>query len=286
MKVDLQLHSTYSDGQLTPTALAKFIAKQGVKAAALTDHNTIGGWDEFAAACHKLKMKPILGLELYVRLGARQLNLLWYNFDSANEALHKLLHETQARRRASLRRFFKKLSRHGLKLDLEKILDQERHYVPINRLIDELLAVPGNLAKIKHDLKNDQPREDEIIRHYFYNQHFGILHESCINLARIIKLKKQIGGQLILAHPGKNGQLELELLIKLKNIGLDGVEVLSPHHSLSSVMHAQHLVARLNLIASGGSDYHRSENSRFLQNCYDYWQAESRFLPGVDRIIK
>ena len=72
----------------------------------------------------------------------------------------------------------------------------------------------------------------------------------------------------------------------LKNIGLDGVEVLSPHHSLSSVMHAQHLVARLNLIASGGSDYHRSENSRFLQNCYDYWQAESRFLPGVDRIIK
>ncbi|MBU4375047.1 PHP domain-containing protein, partial [Patescibacteria group bacterium] len=64
MLIDLQLHSTYSDGYLTPTELAGFLAKQGVKIAALTDHNTVGGLDEFRQACRACKIKPITGVEL------------------------------------------------------------------------------------------------------------------------------------------------------------------------------------------------------------------------------
>jgi predicted metal-dependent phosphoesterase TrpH len=55
MLIDLQFHSTYSDGYLTPTQLAQFMSKQGIKVAALTDHNTVSGINQFKKPCNKLK---------------------------------------------------------------------------------------------------------------------------------------------------------------------------------------------------------------------------------------
>ena len=99
MLIDLQLHSTYSDGYLTPAELVSFIAKQGVKAAALTDHNTVGGLGEFERACRARGIKPITGMELYVKLDNKKFNLLWFNFDDKNPELHKMLRAAQIRRR-------------------------------------------------------------------------------------------------------------------------------------------------------------------------------------------
>jgi predicted metal-dependent phosphoesterase TrpH len=62
MLIDLQLHSTYSDGYLTPTQIVKFIAKHGIKVAAITDHNTVSGLYEFRNSCKKYKIKPITGI--------------------------------------------------------------------------------------------------------------------------------------------------------------------------------------------------------------------------------
>ena len=63
MLIDLQLHSTYSDGYLTPNQLADFLSVNNIKVAALTDHNTIGGLDEFKSAFEKKKNKTISGGE-------------------------------------------------------------------------------------------------------------------------------------------------------------------------------------------------------------------------------
>lgn len=109
MYIDLQLHSTYSDGYLTPTEVVKFIAKQGVKAAALTDHNTVGGLDEFRLACRQYNIKPITGLEIYVKLHSRRFNIIWYNFDDTDPELHDMLRDSQMRRRRKVRFILNKL---------------------------------------------------------------------------------------------------------------------------------------------------------------------------------
>ena len=57
MLIDLQLHSTCSDGYLTPSEVAKTCRERGVKVASLTDHNTVSGQEEFARACKELKIK-------------------------------------------------------------------------------------------------------------------------------------------------------------------------------------------------------------------------------------
>lgn len=286
MLIDLQLHSTYSDGYLTPTELVKFIAKQGVKIAALTDHNTVGGLDEFRQACRACKIKPIIGVELYVKLGDRRINLLWFNFDDADPEFHRILRNSQIRRRNKIRKVLINLVKIGFKIEVEKILDKYTHYIPVNRMVDEVWAVPANRAKIKRELKNTNPRENEIIGEYFYNKKIGKLHESYISIERILKLRRRIGGQLILNHPGKHNQLKEELLGKLKKMGIDGLEIFSPHHSIGSVMYAQSIANQLDLITTGGSDFHRHERGTVkIKNCYDYFKVDLKYLKRINEII-
>lgn len=287
MLIDLQLHSTYSDGYLSPTEVAKFIASKGVKVAALTDHNTVSGLDEFRHACQQLKIKPITGLELYIKFHARRFNILWYNFDDTSPELHNLLRASQVRRRRQVRLALNRLVKRGFKLEVDKILDKYNHYLPINHVVDEVIATRGNLKKIKRGLGIKHPREDDIIREYFRNKNIGVLHNSYIDIDWIIKLRKKIGGQLVLCHPAKNAAINLDLFQDLKNVGLDGIEKLSPHHSYGATIFIQYLAQELNLIETGSSDFHRLEGGNNpIQYSWQYYQVDSRLLRGVKKIIK
>lgn len=286
MLIDLQLHSRYSDGYLTPTELAEFVASKGIKVAAITDHNTVGGVHEFRKACKQLKVKAITGLELYVKLNNAKFNLLWYNFDETAPELHDLLRNSQIRRRRQVRNILKKLVKKGFNLEVNKILDKYNHYVPINHVVDDFISVPENLKKIKKDLKTQIPREGDVIKEYFKNKKIGILRNSFINFDRVLELRKKIGGQLVLCHPAKHNYINLKLWEKLKKIGLDGIEVLSPHHSLGAVMYIQYLAREFDFIATGGSDFHRFEGNGFpVQNSWEYYNIDSKILRRVKEII-
>lgn len=286
MLIDLQVHSNYSDGYFTPTQLAAFLASQGVKIAALTDHNTVGGLTEFRRACRRHKIKPITGVELYVKIKNQKINLLWYNFDETNPELHKLLRSSQIRRRAKARQILKILVRRGFKINVNKTLDKYNHYIALNYLARDLWSVAANRLKIKHELKNQHPREEEIIHEYLHNPEAAKLSNSYIGLERIIKLRRKIGGQLIFNHPGKRNQFKKELLEKLKKIGVDGLEVLSPHHSVGAVMYAQFIAKELGFIMSGGSDFHRLENGHAaIKKSWQYYKIDSKYLKGIKKII-
>lgn len=286
MLIDLQLHSTYSDGYLTPTELVNFIKKQGVKIAALTDHNTVAGLDEFRQACRRNSIKPIAGLELYAKLNHRQFNVLWFNFNDTSPELHNLLRDSQVRRRGQIRRILNKLNTQGFQINIEKILDKYNHYIPLNRIVDDIWANPQNRKIIKRDLNSQSPREEEIMNRYFHNKEIGQLKNSHIDIKRIINLKKRIGGQIIINHPGKYRFLKMHYFQELKKIGVDGLEILSPHHSYGAAVYAQHVAEQFGYIFTGGSDFHRFENnSRAITNAWEYYKIDSNFLPGVEKII-
>ncbi len=287
MKIDLQLHSTYSDGYLSPSELAKFIADQGVKIASLTDHNTISGINEFQKACQKYKIKTIVGLELYVKLNHKRFNILWFNFDYTDPELHKILRDSQMRRRAKVRNILELLSKKNkLQLDVDKVVDKYNHYVPINHIIDDMLKNRKNKKIIFKKIGLKQPREGDVIREIFRNPQYGILHESYINIHRILKLRKKIGGQIILNHPGKYGHIGEDFLLKLKKLGFDGMEILSPHHSVGAIMYLQEQVRVLDWVGTGGSDFHRFEGSRHrIQSYADYFCIDSLKLRKIKKII-
>lgn len=287
MIIDLQLHSAYSDGYLTPTEVAAFIKKNKVKAASLTDHNTVGGTLEFARACRRHGIKPIPGVEIYVKLGGRKMNILWYNFDYTDPELHDILRRSQRRRRRLVRAALLRMRQRKLDLDIDKLLDKFTHYVPINRIVDEILADKKNQRKIKNDLGLEEVREIDVINNYLRDRKLGKLANSFINIERIFKLRKKIGGQIVLCHPGKHGLIDVDSWRKLKRMGLDGIEVLSPHHSIGAIMYIQFLARELDLLETGGSDFHRHEGSgRPIQNAWDYFMIDSKLLKGIERIIQ
>jgi len=286
MLIDLQVHSTYSDGYLTPTELARFLAERKVRVTALTDHNTVGGLDEFRWACKQHKIKSINGLELYVKYKNKKMNILWYNFNENSSELHGLLRETHMRRRASVRRVLLKLQKRGFKMDVEKILDRYNRYIPINRLTDELISIPENFKKVKKELNLKFPREEDVIHNYFRNKDIGLLQESYVKLERIFALRRKIGGQIILCHPAKYSYINRNDWAEFKKMGMDGVEIFSPHHNYGAIMYIQHLAREFNFIETGGSDFHRFEGNNFpIQNSWQYFQIRSKFMRGVNKII-
>jgi len=286
MLIDLQLHSIYSDGCLTPSEVAKFVAGQGVKVAALTDHNTVGGIDEFRNACEEYKIKPIAGLELYVKLHNWRFNLLWYNFDETDPDLHNILRNSQVRRRRTIRIALKRLLDKGFKMDLNKILDKYNHYVPINRVVDDFLSVSYNIRRVRRELGLKHPDKDDVIQEYFHSKETGILHNSYIDMDSIMELKKKIGGQLVLCHPAKSATLGRDFLLIIKRLGVMGLEKLSPHHSYNSIMIIQRLAREYGLLETGGSDFHCLEGGQApLQYSWQYYRVDSKLLRGVKKII-
>jgi predicted metal-dependent phosphoesterase TrpH len=214
------------------------------------------------------------------------MNILWYNFDDTDPRLHELLRGVQIRRRQNTRKILEKLIKLGFVIDINKILDKYNHYVPLNHIVDDVKSIPKNLRKIKKELGMNNPREGHIIGEYFKNKKIGKLYESYIDINRVLELKKEIGGQVILNHPAKHGYISPEVWKELKVIGVEGVEVLSPHHSIDSVMYIQYLARQVDFIETGGSDYHRFEGEKYpIQSSFDYFKIDSKYLKGINKII-
>lgn len=295
MLIDLQVHSNFSDGFLSPKDLVKKLKANGVKVASLTDHNTIEGQEEFKREAKKAGIKTIPGLELYVKFKRRKINLLWYNFDLQNQDLQKILLSSRQHRALLVRRALARLKRRGYKIDIDQILPDFGNYIPVNRLGAKIAEIPFNHRKIVASLKekNDGEkvtlplREEDILGELFFNKKYGGLSESFIDFSRILRIKKQVGGQIVFCHPGKHNKFSNNTADRLKEVGLiDGIEVLSPHHPLGAIMYAQFLAEKLDLIATGGSDFHLSEGGNcLLQDSSDWFSVDSTKLRRIKEII-
>jgi predicted metal-dependent phosphoesterase TrpH len=159
--------------------------------------------------------------------------------------------------------------------------------VPINRVIDDILATPFNITLVKKQLKTKILREEDVISEYFHNKKITpILRNSFINIERVLKVRKKIGGQIILCHPAKHSYIDKTLWAKFKKMGFDGIELMSPHHSYGAIMYIQHLAREYNFIETGGSDFHKLEGGNsLLQKSWDYFHIDSKYLKGIKTII-
>ncbi len=91
IQVDLHCHSSASDGDHAPGYVAHQLAGAGVSWAALTDHNSVGGLDEFQTAVKRRGMRYISGVEIHARSPRGPVHLLGYGFDPGNQALLSVL---------------------------------------------------------------------------------------------------------------------------------------------------------------------------------------------------
>jgi Predicted metal-dependent phosphoesterases (PHP family) len=245
--LELHCHTTYSDGTLTPTELVAAAAASGVQALAVTDHDTISGWDEAFAAAGLYNIEIVPGLELSTVHNGRSLHILGF-YPDGNKLRNPLNDRLEGRFRRS-QEMVDKLAAIGYPIELPKT---SPGMAPGRPHIASALVTAG-YAKSSREafdrwLGDDGP---------------AYVHYDKFSIAEGIDLLRSCGAVPVWAHPYlfRGGVVE-EVLKELVDAGLMGVEVYHPSHSSSQIEKLKKLCLDYGLLVTGGSDYHGPDLER------------------------
>ncbi|MGC1306373.1 MAG: PHP domain-containing protein [Phormidesmis sp.] len=239
--LELHSHTTCSDGSLTPTELVKFAAQKGVKALAITDHDTMAGWDEAIAAATPLTLEIVPGLELSTVYNGRSMHILGF-YPDQKKLLAPLQERVEGRKRRA-RKMAEKLAALGYPIEL---LDLSGSMAPGRPHIASALKAAGHVKSSNEAfdrfLKDDGPA-------YVPYEKF--------TARQGIELLLSCGAVPVWAHPYifRGGTVDT-ILPELIDNGLMGIEVYHPTHSPSQTRRLEEYCQTYNLLMTGGSDYH------------------------------
>ncbi|WOD39355.1 PHP domain-containing protein [Nodosilinea sp. E11] len=245
--LDLHSHTTFSDGSLTPTELVAAALESGLRALAITDHDTLAGWDEAElAAGDRLEVVP--GVELSTVEGGRSLHIL--GFYPNRTALEPPLSQRLAGRRRRAQHMVDKLGELGYPIELPPMGGN---------------MAPGrpHLAAALVKAGHAESKREAFDRWLGDHGPVFVQYEK-FSAAEGIQLLRDCGAVPVWAHPHLfKGSTVTALLPQLVDAGLMGVEVYHPHHSPSDVRRLEDYCRSHNLVMTGGSDYHGpAENSK------------------------
>ena len=259
--IELHTHTTYSDGILTPQQLVTRAANAGVKALAITDHDTLYGWDEAIAAAIPYNLEIVPGVELSTVHNGRSLHILGYY--PRRELLEAPLTERLAGRKRRGKQMLENLAEMGYPLELPGLDGNMALGRPhIASAMVKAGYVDSSQEAFERFLGEDQP---------------AYVHYEKFSIQEGISLIRDCGGVPVWAHPYlfRGGRVE-EVLPELIAAGLMGIEVYHPHHGNNKVNRLKELCAEHNLLMTGGTDYH-GENLKHPEN--ERWQLNQLNLP-------
>jgi len=240
---DLHVHSSCSDGSLSPAELCRLAADTGLSAFSLTDHDTVAGLEEGLAACRSLDVKLLPGVELSVGYENTEIHLLGYGIELNNRPLREMLDLLAAERVERMEKMVGKLRDMGVAADFNEV----RSYASGNILSRLHLAtylvdqgfVGGN---------------DEAFNRYIGNGRPAYVRRRQLTLKKAIEVIVTAGGLPVYAHPGLTRRDDLiEYLVRL---GIRGIETFYPMHSPGDTARYLKVCARYGLFPTGGSDFH------------------------------
>jgi predicted metal-dependent phosphoesterase TrpH len=240
--VDLHSHSTASDGAATPSALVAAARQAGLAAIALTDHDTIGGLREAAAAAAGSDLRVVPGVELSAVDATGETHLLGLHLADL-APLGARLAELREMRRLRAERIVQRLNALGVRLTMEDVLAQAAGGAIGRPHVARALIARGWAEDIRGAFDR-----------YLAAGRPAFVQKERLSLADAIEMVRRAGGLAVLAHPGSTATADR--LKALMTLGLDGVEVRHPSHDDAECGRILALTDRLGLLPSGGSDWH------------------------------
>lgn len=245
--IDMHVHSTYSDGTLDVESIVKAAKKRHLSFVTLTDHDTTEGLAPFMSACKKNKMEGLEGIEFSAD-SDYTLHILGYRINRTNEALQKRLDEIRGHRNLRNQKICKKLQDFGFDIQIEDVSLLSKGQVVARPHIARLMVQRGYVSSIG----------DAFVRYIGYG---GSAHVDRVRLAaeECISLITGAGGLAVLAHPAQTYLEDKEmnqLLKRLKDHGLWGIEALYSSHSPEQTYHYLRLADKFDLYPTAGSDFH------------------------------
>ena len=249
-KIDLHTHSTAADGTLSPSELVRHAKKLGITVLSLTDHDSVGGLDEFFAECERQEIKAVSGVELSAKY-ASEMHILGYFMDYKDENFARKLRALQTSRTDRNVAMTKVLREHGFDITDGDLTSQKD-----GGTLENTGRAHMAIAMVKKGyVKTTQEAFDK----YLGKGKECYVPRLSYRPAECIEMIKSAGGLAVLAHPVYIAKTEdelKELLGKLKEYGLDGAECYYSDYTADYVKTCLKVCAELDLIPTGGSDFH------------------------------
>ena len=247
-EIDLHIHSIFSDGVLRPSDIIDQADLQGLKAVAITDHDTAAGTAEaMQRGCEK-GIEVITGIEVSSWHGDTSMHILGYNFNHEDNQFNRRLQLLQDGRESRNARIIENLNKLGIKVDLSELL----HYSKYGQ------TGRPHIARLLVD-KSVTKTIDMAFKYYLRRGAAAYAERFRFSAHDAIAMIREAGGIAVLAHPSSLDPTlrSIPSLLKdLSKVGLEGVEVYYPSHSPKAVKALLKMAHEMDLLITGGSDYH------------------------------
>ncbi len=244
IKADLHMHTSFSDGKLSPKELINLALKNGLSIISITDHDNINGITEAIEYGERVGVKVIPGIELSSTLQDREVHILGYFIDHENKELLKFLTALRYTRINRLAKMIIKLNELGSRITMDDITEDLSEDISIGR---------PHIAKALVLEKFVKTRAEAFMK-YIGDGKPAFVQKPAPHAKEVIKLINKIGGLSFIAHPGRI--VRGEMLDELLSYGLDGIEVIHPSHSRDDIEYFSNIASQNFLLVSGGSDFH------------------------------
>ena len=248
MTIDLHVHSTFSDGSMSPAELVRYAKKKGLSAIGITDHDTIDGIEEATKAGSDVGMEVVPGLEISVKYSGLALHLLGYFIHTNDSNLKRILNKLQEARYERNKTMLSKLNGLGIKIDIADLAIISNVGQTGRPHFGKVLINKGIVKSM-----------DEAFTKYLAKGAAAYAPRFVYDAVQAISLIKNAGGIAVLAHPlqlVKSGEKLSNIIEELAISGLDGLEVYYPTHSKKNRKMLLEIANNFDLVVTGGSDYH------------------------------
>ncbi len=247
MKVDLHVHTTASDGLLSPTEIIAKAKENGLDTIAIADHDTIDGIPEGMKAANEKGIRLIPALEISAK-HEKQIHMLGYFIDYTDLKFQSFINKLKNSREERNHKMLKKLGDLGFEITMEELKASAEGNIGRPHIAD-LMVKKGYVSTFP-----------EAFEKYIGNDKPCYVPKERPDIRKAIELIKKYKGVPVLAHP-KYTFLEKEdlenFIAYLSDIGLGGLEVYYSKHTKEEEAQYLKLAEKYSLIPTAGSDYHR-----------------------------
>ncbi|MGN1141686.1 MAG: PHP domain-containing protein [Oliverpabstia sp.] len=257
--IDLHVHSTSSDGTFTPSELVTLGLKKGLKAFALTDHDTTAGIREAQEAARGTDLTVIPGIELSTAWKNRDIHILGLNIEPENVYFQDKLRDFQIERETRNHKIIRKMQEQGLSISYGEML----------KLFPDSVWTRAHFARYLMETHQVHTIAEAFNR--FLGDHAPcFVPREKVTPFQAVQLIHHAGGKAILAHPLlyhlTPEQLD-ELTSQLVKSRLDGIEAIYSSNKGMDETNMRRLARKYNLFITGGSDFHGSNKPTIDMGC-------------------
>ena len=253
MKIDLHIHTTYSDGVFSPEKVVDTAVDIGLDAIAITDHDNVLSYkiakDYIDKIMPEKSVKPLIlipGVEINTIYNNYEIHILGYFMDLENSDFKKLLKVQQAARIKQTKEILKLLAKkEGIRIDIENIKKTVAPGGSIGRphLAKAICAAGGTASVV--DAYNKYINDNSPV----------YVQRKTVSPHEAVEVIYDAGGIPVIAHP-YDVDIAENLIKDLMNYGLRGVEAYHRKHSPAMVEYFSTIAEKYGLIMTGGSDFH------------------------------